>query len=89
MFGLGVTTIDSVIIYWPSGIVNKHDTKPVNQTMDFVEYEPSIAPPKVILNSPLDSATDVPVPVMVAWNATTGASFYQLQVANDADFRRI
>ncbi len=90
LFGLRQeTVVDSITIYWPSGIVNRYDTKPVNQVMLFTEFEPTALPPKVILNAPQDQSTDISLPPGLAWNEAPGATNYHLQVATDIGFSNI
>jgi surface protein len=43
-------------------------------------------PPTPVLDSPPDSATDIPVEPVLSWNAASGANLYELQVATDSSF---
>jgi len=87
LFGLRQETmVDSITVYWPNGYINKHDSKPANQTLTLTEFNPSETPPQVILNTPQDQSTGITLPPELVWNAASGATRYHLQVATDISF---
>jgi len=47
------------------------------------------APPAPALVSPADGATNQPIPVTLDWDASPGATSYQVQVATDVSFTQI
>jgi hypothetical protein len=47
------------------------------------------APPPPVLVSPVDGATNQPIPVTLDWNVSPGAASYQVQVSTDASFTQI
>ncbi len=51
-----------------------------------VTANPLQVPPVPILSSPSNGATDQPTTLMLVWNSSSGATSYQLQVDDDANF---
>jgi photosystem II stability/assembly factor-like uncharacterized protein len=87
LFGLRQeTSVDSIIIYWPKGLINKYSAVAANQTLTYQEFDPVTTPAKVTLNAPQDQSTDIALPPGLAWNAAAGATRYHLQVATDISF---
>ncbi len=69
--------------FWRVTIVNKDDTErewSVTRSFTTTTFGP------VVLNSPLDNATNVPRPVLFSWSGAEGANSYNLQVDTNVNF---
>ncbi len=87
MFGLrSETTVDSIIIYWPSGTIDRLTNFATNQVLSFKEKEPGVPPPT--LTSPTNGQDKMPIPALLQWNSAVSGDF-TVQVANDNLFTNV
>ena len=87
MFGLrSEANVDSIIIYWPSGTIDRLSNFETNQVLTFKEPEPGVPPPTPVLNLPQDGATDIALSPTLAWNQAGDAYMYHLQVSDNMMF---
>jgi uncharacterized protein (TIGR02145 family) len=69
--------------YWRVSAVNNFGTKGWSETWSFTT---GVAPVPPVLLSPSDGATDISLTPTLTWNASSGATSYNLQVATDNSF---
>jgi len=85
VFGLGTSTaIDSVVVNWPDGTVQKYDYIEIDKYYKLVEGE--VIPDVPALVSPADLATGQPLALTLTWNTSANAVAYQVQVSLDPTF---
>ncbi|MGD0337995.1 MAG: cohesin domain-containing protein [Bacteroidota bacterium] len=78
----GLTT--SMTYYWRVNAKNTAGTSEYSTTRLFSTQLG--APPVPTLNSPADSAVDIPISTVLSWYPSTGADKYRLQVSTSSSF---
>lgn len=77
----------STTYYWRVSAANGNGSSAFSQPWAFTVTVPAPATP--FLAAPLDGATDVALPAMLAWGQTAGAVTYRVRISTVADFSSI
>lgn len=84
------TLLNSTLYYWHVSASNAGGTSAYSGTRTFTTIAAvPAAPAAPTLSSPADTATDVSLNPTLAWNASSGADNYRIQVATDVGFTAI
>ncbi len=84
-FGLGnASSIDSVVIIWPSGIMQVMSNMAINKRIVVEEQIPEYPVPELV--SPANHATDVDLHPLFVWKHVEGAVSYTLELSKFSDF---